>query len=92
MKIPSRRYTGPNAGGWVHPQSPRRQVNHYRLVYVPGAGWAYSLSNGAAMRLTERSKRYYATRAEAIKAASDLGLPVSPGGEIDAKLIDIDVS
>lgn len=88
MKIPSRRYTGPDAGGWVHPQSPRRQVNTYRLVYAPGQGWAFTL-NGAPIRLAEHCRRFYATRDRAVKTAALLGLPVSPAGEVDAKLMDV---
>lgn len=88
MKIPSRRYTGPDAGGWVHPQSPRRQVNHYRLRYVPGAGWAFSL-NGAPIRLAEHSRRYYTTRQAAVQAAQLLGLPVAADGSVEARLVDV---
>lgn len=88
MKIPSRRYTGPNAGGWVHPQSPRRQVNHYHLRYVPGAGWAFTLG-GAAIRLNEHCARYHPTRQHAVGAAALLGLPVAPDGSVEARLLDV---
>jgi hypothetical protein len=88
MKIPSRRYTGPDAGGWVHPQSPRRQVNRYKLQYMPGGGWAYTLG-GAPVRLVEHGRRLYSSRAEAIDAASALGIPVDANGEVEVRLVDV---